>query len=301
MTEARGSGATTIPRRILGVALRTARERAGRTQQDAAGAIDQSVLTVRRIEQGQVPTPAGKVDNLGHLYGMPAQTRDALKALARETKSTAQRWWHAYGDVVPTWFEVYVALEQMASRERCFDPLLINGLLQDDAYMEQAIRAVEPDQGDEEMAASAELRRSRQQLLTRPFPAPLRLDAIVAEPVLAVDLPEGVMRTQLWKLLKATELPNVTLRVLPLTAGLHRAIVTGAFTLLDFPDENNGGSPAPTTLYNESGTGAIYSEAPAEVAHYERVWTALEAAALDYAETIELLSHRMKELVDHER
>ena len=141
MTEA--VAGSTIPRRILGVALRQARTRAGKTQVEAAEAIDQSEQTVRR----------------------------------------------------------------MASRERVFDPLLVNGLLQADGYLEEAIRAIEPEQSDEDVAASAEVRRSRQQLLTRPFPAPLRLDAIVAEPVLLVELTEGVMRAQLWKLLKATELP----------------------------------------------------------------------------------------------
>jgi transcriptional regulator with XRE-family HTH domain len=290
---------STIPRRILGVALRTARLRSKKTQKEAAEAIGQSEQTVRRIEQGIVPTAAGKVDNLCQLYREPAQTREALKALARETKSTAQRWWHAYGDVVPTWFEVYVALETMASRERCFDPLLINGLLQDDGYMLQAMLATRP-QGAEEIAARVELRLTRQQLLTRPYPAPLRLDAVVAEPVLMLDLPEGVMRNQLWKLLKATELPNVTVRVVPLSAGLHLASSTAPFTLLDFPAE--GDSPAaPTTLYSENRTGAIYSEAPAEVANYEQAWMALEAAALDHDQSIDLLSYRMKELVDRER
>jgi hypothetical protein len=187
----------------------------------------------------------------------------------------------------------------MATRERCFDPLLISGLLQHDGYMKHAILATFP-QPAEEVAARAELRRTRQQLLTRPFPAPLRLDAIVAEPVLAVDLPEGLMRAQLWTILKATELPNVTIRVVPLSAGLHRASSTAPFTLLDFPAE--GDSPAvPTTLYSENRTGAIYSEALHEVGIYEEEWTALEAVALDQGQTIELLSHRMKELVDHER
>jgi len=297
MTEA--VAGSTIPRRILGVALRQARMRAGKTQVEAAEAIDQSEQTVRRIEQGSVPTPAGKVDNLCRLYGSPTQTREALKALARETKSTAQRWWHSYGDVVPAWFEVYVALEQMASRERVFDPLLINGLLQADGYLELAIRAIEPDQSDEDVAASGEVRRSRQRLLTRTFPAPLRLDTIVAEPVLLVELPEGAMRAQLWKLLKATELPNVTVRILPLSAGLHRAGVTGAFTLLDFPVENDVAA-APTTLYGESQTGAIYSEAPSEVGRYESTWAALDAAALDCDQSIELMSRLSKELVDRE-
>lgn len=298
MTEAVAAGST-IPRRILGTALRKARTRSGKTQADAADAIGQSEQTVRRIEQGTVATPSGKVANLCELYGTPRSTRDALQALARETKSTAQRWWHSYGDVVPAWFEVYVALEQMAARERCFDPLLINGLLQDDGYMDQAIRAVEPELGDEDVAARAELRRARQQLLTRSCPSPLRLDVIVAEPVLLVDLPEGVMRAQLWRLLKATELPNVTVRVLPLSAGLHRASVTGAYTLLDFPAD--GDSPAaPTTLYSESQTGAIYSEAAEEVDRYERTWAALEQAALDRDQTVGLLARLSKELVDRE-
>ncbi len=298
MTEA--VAGTTIPRRILGVALRRARERAGKTQRDAAQAIDQSEQTVRRMEQGVVPTPAGKVENLATLYAMPVQTREALKALARETKSTARRWWHAYGEAVPAWFEVYVALEQMAGRERCFDPLLINGLLQDVGYMHAAIRAVEPELDDEAVSARAELRLTRQGLLTRAYPSALRLDAIVAEPVLTTTLPEDVMRGQLWRLLKATELPNVTVRVLPLTAGLHRGSVAGAFTLLDFPGD--GDAPAaPPTLYSESGTGAIYSEEPREVAKFEATWAALEAAALGQQESIELMSRLSKELVDRER
>ncbi|MET0494318.1 MAG: helix-turn-helix transcriptional regulator [Actinoplanes sp.] len=278
--------------------LRKARERTHKTLAQAAEALGQSQQSVRRIEQGAVATPTGKVANLCDLYGIPAPTRDALIRLAKETKSTATRWWHSYGDVVPAWFEVYLALEQTAARERCFDPLLINGLLQNAGYMDAAIRAVEPELTDEDVAARAELRRSRQELLTRSFPAPLRLEVIIAEPVLLPDLPEGVMRAQLWHLLKATELPHVKVRVLPLSAGLHMASVTGAFTLLDFPDE--GGNTAPSTVYSESQTGAIYLDTPVEVETFERVWAALDVAALDPAQSIELVSQRMKELNDRE-
>lgn len=296
MTEP--AAGSTIPRRTLGIVLRQARTRSGKTLAQAADAIGQSEQSVRRIEQGAVSTPTGKVANLCDLYAMAAPTREALIALAKETKSTATRWWHSYGAVVPAWFEVYLALEQTATRERCFDPLLVNGLLQDAGYMDAAIRAVEPELTGEDVAARAELRRSRQQLLTRSFPAPLRLDAIIAETVLLAQLPEGVMRAQLWYLLKATELPHVRVRVLPLSAGLHRASVTGAFTLLDFPAE--GGNTPPSTVYSESQTGAIYLDAPSEVDTFERVWAALEATALDQARSIDLMSQRMKELNDRE-
>jgi transcriptional regulator with XRE-family HTH domain len=289
---------STVPRRTLGIVLRQARNRAGKDLAQAADAVGQSQQSVRRIEQGTVSTPTGKVANLCDLYGVPTPTREALIALAKETKSAATRWWHSYGAVVPAWFEVYLALEQTAKGERCFDPLLVNGLCQDAEYMEAAIRAVEPELTVEDVAARAELRRSRQQLLTRSFPAPLRLDAIIAESVLLPELPEGVMRAQIWHLLKATELPHVQVRVLPLSAGLHRASVTGAFTLLDFPAE--AGNTAPSTVYSESQTGAIYLDTPSEVETFEGVWAALEAAALDPAQSIELMSHRMKELNDRE-
>lgn len=264
---------------------------------EAAEAMGQSEQSVRRIEQGAVSTPSGKVANLCELYGVPAQTRAALIGLAKETKSTAARWWHSYADVVPNWFELYVALEATASRLRCFDPILVNGLLQGDAYMEEAIRAIEPELSEEDIDARAELRRSRQRLLAR-FPDPLRLEVIIAEPVLLAELPVGVMRAQLWRLLQASELAHVKVRVLPLSAGLHRAGVAGAFTVLDFPATDGG--VAPSTVYSESMTGAIYLDDAAEIATYVKVWTALDAVSLSEAESVTLISRRMKELNDRE-
>ncbi|GAB1640939.1 helix-turn-helix domain-containing protein [Krasilnikovia sp. MM14-A1259] len=288
---------STVPRRILGIALRRFRTKAGKTMREAAEAIGQSEQSVRRIEQGAVSTPAGKVANLCELYGVPTQTRQALVQLAKETKSTAARWWHSYADVVPAWFELYVALEATAFRLRCFDPLLVNGLLQADAYMEQAIKAVEPNLTEEDIDARAELRRSRQRHLAR-FPDPLRLEVIISEAVLLAELPEGVMRRQLWHLLQANELSHVQVRVLPLAAGLHRAVVAGAFTALDFAAED--GAVAASTVYSESQTGAIYLDAPSEVAEYQGVWEALEASSLDKTDSVELISKRMKELNDRE-
>jgi transcriptional regulator with XRE-family HTH domain len=288
---------STVPRRILGIALRRYRTKSGKTMREAADAIGQSEQSVRRIEQGAVSTPTGKVANLCELYSVPARTRQALVGLAKETKSTAARWWHSYTDVVPAWFELYVALEATASRLRCFDPLLVNGLLQADGYMEEAILAVEPRLSDEDVEARAELRRSRQRLLAR-FPDPLRLEVIIAEPVLLAELRPGVMRGQLWHLLKASELSHVQVRVLPLSAGLHRAVVAGPFTVLDFAAEDE--AVTASTVYSESQTGAIYLDSADEVADYHEMWEALEGTALSKDESIELISRRLKELNDRE-
>ncbi|MEU4157352.1 helix-turn-helix transcriptional regulator [Actinoplanes sp. NPDC026670] len=287
---------STIPRRTLGIALRRAREDAQVTMTDAAEVIGQTVQSLRRIEHGAVSTPKGKVTLLCRYYGVPETTRTVLEQLAGETRSKG--WWHSYGDVVPAWFELYVALEQTADRIRTFEPWLMPGLLQDIGYMEAAILAVEPGLGPEQVAARVKVRRSRQRQLSRAFPPPPRFEAIIAESVLLAELPAGVMRAQIWRLLQATELPNVSLRVIPLSAGLHRASVSGAFGLLDFPAEN--GNRPPSTVYSESQTGAIYLDKPSEIDVYMDVWAAMERAALTESQSVESMSQRLKELNDHE-
>lgn len=229
-------------------------------------------------------------------YNLPAETRAVLEQLATETKSKG--WWHSYGDVVPTWFELYVALEQTAHHIRTFEPWLVPGLLQDTTYMELALLAYNSSLTPEQVAALVEVRKSRQLQLTRAFPQPPRLDVIIAEPALLPQLPDGIMRAQLWRLLKATELPNVSLRVLPLSAGLHQASVAGAFVLLDFPFVN--GTTPPSTVYIESQTGAIYLDKPRELETYDQAWSSINSQALDQDASVELISQKLKELNDRE-
>ena len=286
---------STVPRRTLGLALREARNKQKITMQTAAEALGVSVQSVRRIEQGTVSTRTATVTVLCGLYEVPDTMRHVLVGLAKETRSHG--WWHAYSDAIPSWFQLYVALEQTASRIRMFGPMLVTGLLQAEQYMEAAIRAVTPDLSDEEVAASINVRLSRQRLLTRAFPAPPRLEVVLSEAVLlAVPQVEDAMRSQVWRLLKATELPSVSLQILPLGVGPHRASVTGAFTMLDFPSEN--GTTPPSTVYSESLTGAIYLDKPAEIDSYNEVWQALTGAALDKNASIALMSQRLKELTE---
>jgi uncharacterized protein DUF5753/uncharacterized protein DUF397 len=133
------------------------------------------------------------------------------------------------------------------------------------------------DDDDERRIA---LRQERQGLLARHFPAPPRLEVIVSEAVLwsAPETP-GAMAQQLWHLLKANEMPHMSVRVLPFSAGPHRASVSGAFTILEFPsaDAEKG---EPSTIYSEALTGALYLDKPRELTTYEEVWASLGDRAL---------------------
>ncbi|MFC4065908.1 helix-turn-helix domain-containing protein [Actinoplanes subglobosus] len=288
---------STIPRRTLGIALRKAREEAGITMTDAATIIGQTVQSLRRIEHGAVSTPKGKVTLLCQRYGVSDNVRTALERLAGETR--ARGWWHSYGYVVPTWFELYVALEQTADHLRQFAPLVVPGLLQHPLYIDAAITAVEPDLTPDEVTARAAIRRSRQQQVTRTIPDPPRLEVIIAETVLMIEMPAGVMRAQLRHLLVTGDLTHVSVRLLPLSAGLHRASIAGGFVLLDFLPED--GTRPPSTVYCESQTGAVYLDKPREYDTYQQIWASLDEAALDRAESATLISRRLKELNDDER
>ena len=66
-----------------------------------------------RIETGQTSLRSLDVEAMCRIYDAPADLTVALMALAKETKSRG--WWHAYGDVIPEWFDVYIGLEEAAS------------------------------------------------------------------------------------------------------------------------------------------------------------------------------------------
>ncbi len=281
---------SSVPARALGNKLREARVAAGLTMAAAAAGIDVSETTVRRSERGDAKLTT--VSALCELYGVPAEMRQALMDLARQT--SVQGWWHAYGDVVPSWFELYVSLEAGASRIRTFEPLLVPGLLQTPGYMGAAIPAMQPELGAEQVEGRARVRRERQQILTRAFPDPPRVEFVIAEAVLLAEPGAGVMAEQLQRLVEAAELPNVSVRVLPLVVGPHRASAAGAFTLLDFPAERD--HTPPSTVYSESQTGAIYLDKPGEIDAYEQIWRAFGDVALDQADSIKMMSAMLKEM-----
>ncbi len=123
MAEDMGS---TVPRRQLGRTLRDLRTEAGITLDAAAEALECSRQKVWRIESGLGSVRGVDVRAMCELYGARGDLTRALMAVAAETK--AKGWWHAYGDAIPDWFELYVGLESAACQNpkvrRSTDPRL---------------------------------------------------------------------------------------------------------------------------------------------------------------------------------
>ncbi|MGC9667470.1 helix-turn-helix domain-containing protein [Planosporangium sp. 12N6] len=277
MTTDHGS---TVPRRQLGRYLRQLREDAQITVRAAAEALEWSTPRLWRIEKGAVPMRALDVKNMCQVYGVAPDITEALMGLAKETR--ARGWWHSYGDAVPAWFELYVGLESAASRLRKYESELIPGLLQTKAYATETFQVARPETTPEELDRSVAVRLERQGLLTRRVPAAPRLDVVLNEAALRRPIRDrDAMAAQLEHLVDMAQRPNVSVRVLPLSAGLHRASSCGAFTILEFPESAGGRDGEPATVYSDNLTGALYLDKPAEVAAYAEVWRSVVDACLD--------------------
>ncbi len=228
------------------------------------------------------------------IYAAPPDLTGALMGLARETK--AKGWWHAYGDVIPEGFDIYIGLEEAATQISAYQPELVPGLLQTEQYARAVIQADNPGVAAEEIDRRVHVRIARQALVRRQT-APPRLTVVLSEAI--VRRPVGgtkVMAAQLGSLAESAALPNVALRVVPFTAGLHHGVMSGPFVILRFPLNGDGHDSEPATVYTDGFTGALYLDKPREVDRYASAFENIWSAALDQAASRELIRQAAEEL-----
>ncbi|WP_089154345.1 helix-turn-helix domain-containing protein [Micromonospora sp. NBS 11-29] len=290
MAELAGSS---VPRRALGRTVRELRTEARMTLDGAAAALECSRQKVWRIESGLGVVRGVDVRAMCELYDARPELTAGLVALAGETRGKG--WWHAYGEPVPEWFDLYGGLESAACRLREHAGALVPALLQTRGYA-AATHPPHPDATGEERERLLEARLRRQDLLRRRLPRPPRFEVMLCEAVLLRQVGDmATMAGQLRHLADAGRLRHVSIRVLPLAAGGHAGAVAGPFVLLDFPPGLRV-DPDPPVVYRESLTGALYLDRPAEWAAYERAWASLDALALSEEESRRLILKTAEEL-----
>jgi transcriptional regulator with XRE-family HTH domain len=285
---------STVPRRQLGRYLRDMRNRAGLTVKDAARGLEWSETKIWRIETGQTSLRSFDVEVMCRVYGAAPDITEALMGLAKETK--ARGWWQAYGDAVPEWFDLYVGLEAAATKLFLYGQELVPGLFQTEDYARTLITADHPEESDEESGRRVSLRMARQALVRRPIDQPL-LQVALNESVLRRPIggPQ-VMAAQLERLAASSGLPNVSLRVVPFSAGFHPGILSGSFNILRFPLNGNGTESEPPTVYADLYTGALYLDKPNEIERYSEAFVGIWQHALDEPASRKLIGQAAEEL-----
>jgi transcriptional regulator with XRE-family HTH domain len=284
--DARSRFGPTALRIALGGQLRKRREASNITTEQAAEAIRATHSKISRLERGRSGAKHRDIADLLTLYGVTDEAeREELLTLARQANTPG--WWQQYSDVLPKWFELYVGLEKAASIIRTYEIQFVHGLMQTEDYARAVILISHAHAPAEEVDRRVSLRMTRQRLLTQPD-AP-ELWAVLDEAALRRP-PAGsnVMRAQLEHLLRLTELPNVTLQIVPFDAGPHAA-AGGPFTILRFPEPD-----LPDVVYLEQLNSAIYVDQPDDVIDYVTVMDRLCVQANPGAASKDMLHTLLK-------
>lgn len=246
-----------------------------------------STAKLSRIENAQVSVTALDVRGMLEIYGADPKLRDALTQMAREARQKG--WWQThYGDLS---IAALVGLESAAASIHEYAGLLVPGLLQVSDYALAVLRAIRLDlkPQPEEIERRVELRMARQSILTLDDPPAVWMvldEAALRRPVGG----RKVMRQQLQHLAEMGSVRNVTLQVLPYTAGEHPGL-DGGFSILGFPERAD-----PDVVYIETTTSDLYLEEAEAIDRYTLLFDHIRAVALSPTESTEFFASVAREL-----
>jgi len=228
-------------RQEIGRRLRKAREAARLNLEVSAQHLDTSISSLSRIENGTSIVTVHLVRSMMDLYDCRL---DDLIEMVRAARRPG--WWKAYGISDSD----FVALETGACRLFNYEPSFVPGLLQTADYTRAVFESGRRRRDDEWIINQLAVRTIRQERLTDDD-EPLTLDAVIHEFVLRHPVGgPAVMRAQLRHLALITELPTVSLRVLPASVFSFEAM-HGGFIILDFRSPGQ-----PTLAYLDHILGA---------------------------------------------
>jgi hypothetical protein len=165
----------------------------------------------------------------------------------------------------------------------------VPGLFQTEGYARAVITSDADGEPAEETDRRVTLRMTRQKLLTEPDSP--QIHVVLDEAALCrVYGSTKVMREQLEHLVARSELPNVTLQVLPFDRG-SRPAASGPFTMLQFAEDD-----LPDIVYMEQLTSAVYLDKRMDIELYRAAMQRITEAALTPSESRAYLADRAARL-----
>ncbi|HEV2371687.1 MAG TPA: helix-turn-helix transcriptional regulator [Streptosporangiaceae bacterium] len=261
----------TVRARRLMKEIRRLRTATSLTVARAAKQLEIGEATLWRMENGKTRISTEVLVAMLDLYSVRSPQREALERLALDT--LRRGWWAPYKDVFSG---SYVALESDAAQIRV-NAFMVPGFFQTPGYGRAAIAGTAPGLHLAEVERRMQARLARQKALFEDRDEPPTVHVLLDESVVRrqVGGPQA-MGEQLARLAEIAEWPNVTIQVLPFSAGTHPGM-DGEFVIIDFPDADDD-----PFVYEEGLFGDIYIETPEEIARYR---LAFDHAAADAALT----------------
>lgn len=226
-------GTRVIQRRRLLAELRRIRSTTGHTQKSVAEALNWSTSKIIRIETGVTKVSTSDVMALLHFYGVSDQTH--AEELVAITRAKEKMWWDSYRTLLDPQFLNFLDYENSAARIRQYIAFMIPGLLQIERYTRAAISGYDDD--PERIERGVQVRMRRQQVLAEANGRQAWF--LIDEPALHRWIGgASVLARQLSRLNELAQQPNISVRVVPYTAGMHRGLSCPSFTILEFRPED---------------------------------------------------------------
>jgi hypothetical protein len=270
------SGSPTVRRRRLAAELR--RLRGNRTGTEVSRAIGWSPTKISRAESGRESLPPPEVEKLLDYYSVTDPLRDQLLGLAED--ATQRGWWEDYAGALAPEYVEYIGLEAEAASIADWQPDVIPGLLQTEAYTRQisiGYQSVITTTSPSVVEQMVRVRMRRQERLTRE--PVLHLSSVIDEAVLLRRMGGSeVMRAQLDHLITTSELPNVEVRILPLDREVP--LIATSFSVLSFGPWTAGVARLGDVVNIEGLKGQQYIEGEDDTYMFRLFFQALTRAAL---------------------
>ncbi|MEU7061022.1 helix-turn-helix transcriptional regulator [Streptomyces sp. NPDC046197] len=275
----------TVRRRRLGQELRRLRELKGMTAEEVAERLLVSQSKISRLENGRRSISQRDVRDLCGVYEVEDhRIVDSLMQMAKDSRQ--QGWWHSFGDIP---YSVYIGLETDAASLRVYDPQVVPGLLQTRQYAEALIAGALPETAPADIEKRVQVRMRRQERISA-AETPLRLWTVLDEAALRrVVGNRSLMRDQLEHLVEQSQLPHVTVQVIPFHMGAHPGL-NGQYAILEFPDAADS-----SVVYIEGVTSDLYLEKANDVQKYSVMYEHLRAQALNVEQSRQFIADIAKD------
>ncbi|WP_369224973.1 helix-turn-helix domain-containing protein [Streptomyces sp. R39] len=266
----------------LGAELRKLRENMGLTAREAGEMIGANQARISNIETGRFGLSEQRVRTLAHNYECTDSALiDALVAMAAYRN---RGWWEEYRGTLPSHSLDLAEMEYHAVTLRVAQVINIPGLLQTPEHARTLFRQVVPELRPHEIEYRISHRIKRQAILHRENPTPYT--AIIHEAALRMRFGgREVARAQLDHLAKMSELPHVTVRVIPFDGTVFPTVGHG----LDYA---YGPVPALDTAQLDAAHGSELVDSAAQLAKYRLILDRIQEATLEPEDSRDLI-HRI--------
>jgi transcriptional regulator with XRE-family HTH domain len=235
-----GTNGVTPRSKALGDALKQRREAADIKVTELARKLGWDHTRISRYESGQRSPRLEDIATYLTAIGVTGEEYDDVLKFAREGGQSDQPHWLGIGSSEQNrQLAVLLRYEEVASEIIDVSPLLVPGLLQTSDYARAIMR--DGRVPEDQIATRVAARLGRRDTITRPR-NPAKLLALIGENALHQAIGGAqVMADQLRHIEAATRAPNITVRVMPLSASWHTGLEGPA--LLVVPDTRSDLQP----------------------------------------------------------